>query len=311
MNKNTSLDWCSITKKSQEKIMGTDIFCEIICEPEERGLAKKALEEAFDFFTSFEKRFSRFKTHNELWELNESEGGKVSHELFALLKTARQYFYETNGLFDPSILPALESEGYAGAYQNIPGERQSFSDLILDTINETATKPQGLKIDLGGIGKGFAVDMLDATLSKHFDHFLIDAGGDIYLRGANKKDGYSFWAIDIENPLEKETSPATLLLRDTAVATSGINRRNWEKDGEQKHHIIDPNTQKSSLSDLVTVTVIAPETTRADILAKTLFLKGKQAGLTFANAEHIPAVFVDQTGKAFFSHAMKPYVWKA
>ncbi|MCW1888297.1 MAG: FAD:protein FMN transferase, partial [Candidatus Moranbacteria bacterium] len=294
-----------------KEIMNTDILCEIMHLPEEQEKAEKCLRQVFSLLRNFEDRFSRFKKDNELWHLNHSHVHAPSKELFELLSSSQYFHHLTQGLFDPSILPALENEGYASGQYTSQKNTPTFSELILTTSPPTVTKPDKLFVDFGGIGKGYIVDQVAAYLSLHFENFLIDAGGDIYTRGVNAKEDYPYWVIEVEHPDVEQDPAALLLLTDMAVATSGRNRRHWIKNEKVKHHIIDPRISESATLDFLSVTVIAPSVISADVLAKTLFISGKDKALTLAEDFHIPAVFIKDDGTVIINSYAQPYVWQA
>lgn len=304
--------WYSFRQEAHRKIMNTDILCEIDFHDGQEELAVRNLEELFLNMERFEERYSRFKKDNLLWQWNHSQSMKVDAEFFELL-AATQYFYrQTGGLFDPSILPVLEKEGYTGApYQPQNVRTSAFSTLSLDRPTLTTKKPLDLLVDLGGIGKGYVVDQEAKRLDQHFDNFLIDAGGDIYARGVNQKEGYPYWAVAVEHPLPDHESSALLLLSDMAVATSGRNRRHWKKDGEEKHHLINPLSERSAQGDYLSVTVIAGSTVAADVLAKWLFIAGREQAPLLAERFRIPAIFVTDDGTVTLNHFAQAYVWKA
>jgi thiamine biosynthesis lipoprotein len=305
------MKWISVKKEVSGTIMKTDIVCEILCADLDTSKARSCLEDAFEIFRDFEARYSRFIVNNELWQLNMSEKTILSPELFDLFARSKRYYEMTGGIFDPSILPIMEASGYTGVYADyVTNIKSDFSQIILDEATHTVERPKDLMIDFGGIGKGFVVDKVVKFLSEHFENFLVDAGGDIAVRGENKKDGYAYWAIDIEQPKMPDESVALLLLKDIAVATSGRNRRHWVKEGESKHHIIDPVTQESASEDLLSVSVIAASATEADVFAKTFFIAGKDKGMEMAESLKIPAVFIDKEGIATRNHFVEPYVWK-
>ncbi len=305
------MTWQSAEKRVSQEIMKTDILCEVLSEYHNDAEMLASLEQAFALFRDFERRYSRFSRDNELWAFNESEGGPISRELFHLLEEARRYHDATGGIFDPSILIPLEQEGYAGAYGGkVAGEPVPFSALQLDHETLTATKPIGLKIDLGGIGKGFIADKVAAFLAKEYQHFIVDAGGDIFASGSNRKEDYPYWAIAVEHPLRQDEPAALLVLSNLAVATSGCNRRHWTKNSEEKHHIIDPSSQKSAETDLLSVTVVAESVTRADVFAKTLLIAGSTRGSVLAETLGIPAIFIQKDGHVIRNQSMEPYVWK-
>lgn len=306
------MEWKSVRQEVLGTIMKTDIVCEILCAASEEARAFVCMEKAFDMFRDFERRYSRFIADNELWQLNMSEKSVVSRELFDLLEKAKRYYEITGGIFDPSVLPVMESSGYTGAYARYaPQAKGDFSQLILDAKTQTVTKPKNLMIDLGGIGKGFIVDSVARFLGEQFENFLVDAGGDIVARGVNVQEQYPYWAIDIEHPSMPNVSVALLLLKNMAVATSGRNRRHWVMQGQEKHHLIDPATQKSASHDLLSVSVIALNATEADVFAKILFIAGKEKGMYMAEALHIPAVFIDKEGIVTRNHFVETYVWKS
>lgn len=312
MNPKDSL--VSVEREVQRDIMNTDVYVKILSHQENKKTLETHLDEIFFYFRDFECRFSRFREGSELSQFNRGQGGRVSRDLFSLLETAKDYSLETDGIFDPAILPALEMAGYANAHTasiEKHSTRHSIQELSFNQKNQRISKPESLKIDLGGIGKGYCVDTVSQKLHRWgYEDFVVDAGGDIYASGVNQEEGYPFWAFDIENPFEKEQSIATILLCDEAVATSGRNRRAWIKDGISKHHLIDPITQDSAHSDLMTVSVIAPKVAMADVWAKTLFILGLSRGLAMAEKKRLPALFVTSEGEQVPSSLWLKKVWQ-
>lgn len=302
----------TLERRVEGEIMGTDILLRIASSDESKEVMADSLEDAFQMMRHFARRYSRFIKGNELWQFNQSTGGAVSTELFDLLSRAKKHYKETEGFFDPSVLPSLEREGYAGAY---PDSNDVFplspDDLVLDASIQSARKPLGLKLDFGGFGKGYIVDRVTEKLGRKYRHVLVDAGGDIALRGSDVGRGESSWIIGVEHPLEHDTDLCLLSLSDQAVATSGKNRRVWQSAGEEKHHLIDPATRQSSRSDLLSVTVIALTAEAADVAAKTLFLLGSNAGRISALERSIPAIFFDTAGTFEINNFAQPYVWNA
>lgn len=304
--------WLSLRKQTLKEIMNTDILCEILHTPEQAAQAQICMDQVFVLLKEFESAFSRFQKDNELWRFNHSQGGLLSQELFDLLSCAQYFHIMTDGLFDPSILPFLEKEGYESKVyvpNPLDTQKRAFSELTLDRTTLHAEKPLDLMLDFGGIGKGYIIDRVAAYLSQHFDNFILDAGGDIYAHGTNKKENYPYWVVEIEHPDAENDPVALLLLKDMAVATSGRNRRHWIQNNQSKHHIIDPRTTKSASLDFLSVTVIAACTTSADILAKMLFISGNKDAPALAEKFHIPAIFVREGGSVFINHYAEQYVW--
>lgn len=237
-------------------------------------------------FVASERRFSRFCADSELSRLNREGGLSIaSTEMFAALHRAREYFELTDGLFDPAIGAALEALGYdrsfapgrldRGAVAPAP-RAATFAEVALDATTQAVTLPPGVRLDLGGLIKGFTVDRAARRLC---GTGAVDAGGDAFLRGGGP-DGDG-WLVDVEDPVEPARLVASLRVRDRAVATSAANRRRWRAGGRVRHHLIDPRTRRPAETDLAQASVIAPSAELADVLAKTAFLLGARAARRF------------------------------
>ncbi len=299
----------TIERRIDGEIMGTDVLIRIASRNASKQAMEMALDESFRSMREFADRFSRFRTDNELWRFNESEGGKVSIELFDLLSRAVSHFRTSSGRIDPSVLPALEREGYHGAYVGtVPKEKIDFTMLAIDPATRSVRKPRELKLDFGGFGKGYIVDRIADKLAGRYPHVLVDAGGDIAVRGSDVGRGETGWIIDVENPATRESSGILLRLSDGAVATSGKNRRTWKAGGSTKHHLIDPATGAPSESDLLSATVLAPDCETADTLAKQLFLLGKTEALETAERDQIPLIVFNESGTATINRFAESYV---
>jgi len=259
-------------------------------------------------FARFEQRLSRFKADSELAQLNRRPCTEcpVSPELYAALEVAFWAAQATNGLYDPTILPALINAGYDRsfdllegklAYQFEPGQaemayaaaacptRFTFRDVQLDRLRQTVTRPPQLQIDLGGMGKGWTVDRA-ADLLQGEGPFLLNAGGDLYAHGfpANQQG----WEIELVHPLAPEATLGRLYLANRALATSTLAKRRWKKGSQVMHHLIDPRTGRPAKTNALSVTVIATRTVLADIYAKVGLILGAQAGLAYL--EQLPNV---------------------
>ena len=153
------------------------------------------LEGAEEVFHGIEQRFSRFRPSSELSRLNAQAGEEVavSPQMFRLLELSLEFHRRSEGTFDPAILPSLQTAGYDRSFELVARESEgpvaelrrakgSIEDVRLDRERLTVQVPPGVLLDLGGIGKGFAVDEAASVLSPTRD-FLIDAGGDIYAAG--------------------------------------------------------------------------------------------------------------------------------
>ena len=144
------------------------------------------------------------------------------------------------------------------------------------------TLPEGVGLDLGGIGKGWAVD-LSARLLSPFRSHAIDAGGDMYLAGV-QADG-SPWTVGVQDPSHSEEDLLVIAVSDRAVATSSVSRRRWINHGKEQHHLIDPRTGRPAKNGVLAVTVVADSVARAEVLAKAGLLLGPVLGPDFLARE--------------------------
>jgi thiamine biosynthesis lipoprotein len=151
-----------------------------------------------------------------------------------------------------------------------------------------------MRLDLGGIGKGWAVDRAAQTLAPVGDA-LINAGGDIYAMGS---DGHhEGWTTGVEHPFGSELI-STVELRGRALATSTTALRRWTRNGESRHHLIDSGSGRCARSGVASVSVIAATTVEADVYAKSALIMGEAAGCEFLARVRSPGIFVRDDGPA-------------
>ncbi len=253
-------------------------------------------------FSRIERRLSRFDANSELSQLNRcpAERFQASPELFEAVQTALWAAQATDGIYDPTILDSLERAGYDRSFERIasPASYQldgtenarqdaagprpfSHQDIALNVFTREISKPPGLRLDLGGMGKGWAVDRAaDRLLGA--GPFLVNAGGDLFAYGA-PDDGQG-WPIDLVHPLRVQHFMAGLRLKDRALATSTIVKRRWNKNGRLMHHLIDPRSGQPANTDALSVSVIAQRTLLAEIYAKAALILGVEAGLDYLQA---------------------------
>lgn len=315
------MTWHARERELKGEIMRTDIFIKVLSETRDPDLMDADLESVFVLLRNFEARFTRFQEESELSMLNASIGPhRVSDDLWDILWRCRGYFDETGGVFDPTVLPTLEREGYAGSYgtdafgrSESDGSEEprkfSFADVVLHAETRTVTRPAGCRIDLGGIGKGYVVDRAAELLRALYADFIVDAGGDMRIAGRDRLAGYPYFAIDIEDAVRKSGSAGTLLLSDRAVATSGVNRRKWHIGGAEKSHLIDTRSGGSIEGEIMTATVVADTAERADVMAKTLCLLGQDHWRAFAEEKRIPAFIILKDGTIETNQFIQPYLW--
>jgi thiamine biosynthesis lipoprotein len=151
----------------------------------------------------------------------------------------------------------------------------------------------GARLDLGGIGKGFAGDRA-ATLLALAGPCLVNAGGDVAVRGGT-------WPVGVQTA----RGTLTLELSEGALATSGRDRRHWQRGGRELHHLIDPRTGRPSRADLIRVTVVGVDAVVAEVWAKALFLAGADAAVAEADRLGIPSVITTKAGSTLLAGGLR------
>jgi len=256
-------------------------------------------------FERVEACLSRFRPESELCALNRASGAPfvASPLLLHAVSLAIEAARATDGIFDPSVLPALETAGYDRSFEQLPSNSvtvlapppvRDYRAVLLDPSTSTITLDAGCRIDLGGIGKGLAVDLaIEAT--DVLSHRCINAGGDIAVRGTPEPG--SGWTIELEDGGDRGEAPLSVTISDCALATSTIIRRRWQSGMGECHHLIDPQTGLPSTSPMRTVAAVARSCVEADVAAKTALLLGED-GLAFLDAHGLHGLAVRRDGSA-------------
>ena len=246
-----------------------------------------ALNDAIALAEQWESRFSRFRPESELSRLNGSSGSaiRVSQDMLALVKIAIEAVRETNGRFNPAVLPRLELLGYDRTFGEIkdtsliPAEPLPLHDPMswidgveIDAVASTVLLPDQVRLDLGGIAKGAFVDRLASDFA-HWPGGCVDAGGDLAVWGS-PPTGAS-WRIGVEHPCVPDEDVVSMVVTGgpmTGIATSAPNRRVWTHGGQTVNHLIDPVTSRSIATTSPQITVIARDVVTAEILTKSLLV---------------------------------------
>jgi thiamine biosynthesis lipoprotein len=285
----------------------------------ERENTPAALSHIPEWFEEWEQSLSRFRYDSELTRLNQTHDQpiRVSEILWDVFQTARKAEQMTDGLVTPTLLDAIVEAGYDRPFDVLPHLSTPTVDSVLtisqpltaiafDDSTRTITLPIGIGLDFGGAAKGWAAHQAMKRLQTE-GPVLINAGGDISISGP-RTDGYP-WKIGITDPFYKGEEVEVLHLNACGVATSGKDRRRWMRNGVFQHHIIDPLTGEPAETDLLTVTVVAPNVMEAEAAAKAVFILGSRAGLEWIEArpEHA-GVFILENGEMLYSNNMGNYL---
>lgn len=261
--------------------------------------ALETFEEVFREFDRLEALLSVWKDGSDVIRLNKNAGispVRVSDDTVAVLRAATEISELTRGKFDITFGALSDIWRFDHDQDGIVPDRQlieirlpriDYRAVQVDATAHTAfiNRPN-VKVHLGGIGKGYAIDRAIAILrGRGFADFIIQAGGDLYVAGSN---GPHPWRLGIADPRGPHDPFATLDVRDGTFSTSGDYERSFMKDGKRYHHIIDPDYGEPSISGCRSVTIVADRAVVADALSTGIFLLGPHEGMKLI--EQLPGV---------------------
>lgn len=307
--------WCNaanadVWRQHGFKPMGTQAYIEVLAK--DAATADQAIAVVEAEFARVNALMSPWVDSSELSLLNR-EAAKhpvtVSKEMWDLLQRSRQVSELSHGGFDITFA----SVGFQFDYREhkkptaaeLAKQKQWINYRFVELLpnNQVKFSKSAVKIDLGGIAKGYTVERSIQLLKQlGIQHALVSAGGDTRLLG--DKNGRP-WLVAIKHPRAEERHVAELPLVDQAISTSGDYERYFIEDGKRYHHILDPKTGQSP-TELMSVSVIGPDATQTDALSTTLFVLGLDKGM--ALIEQIPdyeAVFIRQDRQMFFSSGLQ------
>jgi thiamine biosynthesis lipoprotein len=275
-------------------VMGT--LAKAITVAADSNTAKQCIEAAFTEIEKIDDLMSYHKSDSEISELNRdgfARAVKVSKSTYEVLQRSIEFSKLSNGAFDVTIGPLVDLWHSAQDANSLPTDAKlqqarskvGYDNLILDA-NETSVRfaVEGMRVDLGGIAKGYAIDKAVEVMQKSGAlGGMVDIGGEVRCFGLPPA-GQKKWRIGLQNPDKAEDglnagAPLLVLnLTDAAVATSGHYRRFVAIGGKRYSHIIDPEKGQSSES-LASVTIICPSAVDADALATAVSVMGAEKGL--------------------------------
>jgi FAD:protein FMN transferase len=293
-------------------IMGTRITVELWAD--DKAKAEQAIDAVLAEMRHIDDSMSTYKPASEVSQVNAHAADgpmPISKELFDLLTTAKEYSVITDGAFDITYA----SVGYMYDFRKRirPDEAQiahalpavNYRHVLLDPKKLTVQFSQkGVRIDLGGIAKGYSVDCgINVLKTLGFTRAYVSAGGDSRIIG----DRFGKpWVVGIRDPRK---GPGEVIARvplvDAAISTSGDYERFFDENGVRYHHIIDPHTGHSA-SKVRSATVIGPYATRTDGLSKTAFVLGPEKAMEIYNRiDDIDAIIVKLDGTVIYSKGME------
>ncbi|MFB3737611.1 MAG: FAD:protein FMN transferase [Candidatus Velamenicoccus archaeovorus] len=281
------------------RAMGTSVS--LIADPRSRPDAFARAARAVELtFVREEFRFSRFRGDSELARVNARAGRwtKVSPGFATLLAYALDAAASSDGLFDPTVLPALVAAGYDRDFDElIAGARDAlhpsepcgrWPDVELD--GDLVRLPVGVGLDFGGIAKGWTVDLAaHDAVGQGLPWAIVNAGGDLRIAGSPPLDGFP---IGIDDPEVPGAEVLRIRVDRGAVATSSITARAW---GPGRHHLIDPRTALPADTGILQATVWAETCAEAEIRSKWALLSGP------SSLDHVTGVLVTTDGRVLMN----------
>ena len=289
--------------RATARAMGCD--CEILIDG-----GADLVAQAFARVRELEATLSRFLPDSELNTLLSTTDRwvDISPDLFSALRWASRLYDETAGRFDPTIRTALEALGYDRTFREIDLElaprpttpAPGFGGVQLDARRPAARVPAGLAIDLGGVGKGLAADIVVRDMMKAgATAVYVSFGGDIQAAGEPPEGG---WNVPLMHPVTNEPI-AVHNLTEGALVMSTVAIRRWTIDDRQMHHIIDPHTGLPTSGEVIAVAVATRSAARAEGLAKAAIVAGMPGAVELLATARVTAWVVTAAGTHVVSGA--------
>lgn len=274
-----------MAERKINKLMGTRVIIDIGLPLNGSPPAEEKIEQIVDFLYDYQARLSRFNPNSELNALNNDPNQQV--EVSPLLADAIQAALDasemSSGLVDPTLLSFLESAGYqeswdnqrqidlAEAVERLPDRRgeanpdSPWRQISVDGL--VVSRPPGVKIEIGGSGKGLAADLAANLVDGLYQDWLINLGGDMRLGGERPRQ------VEIISPFDNQVVDVFPVQRG-AVATSGIDSRLWSREGKVYHHLLDPASGEPVFSGIVAATAYGASAVEAEVKAKMALMRG-------------------------------------
>ncbi len=299
-------------------LYGTTVKLDVCYIPEEEEELKPAFAEAWKKLESIQEEMNVFNEQSELADINRSypEAIQVSEDMYRILQQSLYYNQLTGGMFDVTVWPLIKlwkkaaKENRYPTTEELAAVRSRIGSKNIELPGEIRVrlKNADVKIDLGGIGAGFAADEAAKIFRTHgFANFLVDAGGDMFAGGSNCEG--KKWRIGINDPRDKAKFVDVVELSDMAVSTSGNYEQYFEIQGERWSHIINPVTGYPQRG-VASATLIAPRGIDVDAVATALCVWDARTAIAFVDKmgpEWASVIFSGETDEGLIRTESKNY----
>jgi FAD:protein FMN transferase len=291
---------------STKEMMNTFVTITVYSNNEEK--ANSVINLAFEEIKIIEKKLSIFDNNSEIYKLNENKFLITNDfDIRYIINESINYYHLTNKAFDITVQPILELYSESFRINNSPPSDIQIQELLEKIgANNILIKDNGIyflndkiKITLGGIAKGYAVDKAVLKLKENnISSGIVNLGGDLFSFG-KKPDGNEF-IIALQNPRNKEDYIAKFNISNKAVTTSGDYEKYFD-DEKKSHHILNPITGKSALG-VISATVISDSAIKSDALSTAIFVLGHKKGIELINSlENTEALIITTDKELFYS----------
>jgi thiamine biosynthesis lipoprotein ApbE len=254
---------------------------------------KLAIDEAFAAIVEVDRLMSNYRDDSELSHVNRLAGGgpvTVSDPMLDVVRAAQRVSASSNGAFDITVGPLIALWGFHDRRPHLPTSAEldavrpliNYQNLVVNGTDHTiCLTRKGMAIDLGGIAKGFAVELAANILRRRGLSGFIDAGGNQYLVGTPL--GKRVWTVGIKDPDSRDQLLGVIDTPETSVSTSAAYSNFLTLDGRAYGHILDPHALSPSTASL-SVTVLSKDGTLADAVSTAAFVLGPTAGLALIDS---------------------------
>lgn len=273
--------------------MGTT--CRVLFSAQSRAVAERLYSDIAGWLQAFETRYSRFIETSLICRINAAAGlhsVEIDDDLISIFKLCDWFHWTSRGLFDPTLLPLAQLWDYHSDSPTVPRREdiEAARALIdwksVERDGSRAFLPrEGMALDIGGIGKEYAVDrVIEKAQAAGLRNVMVDFGHDVRTLGCPPEGGP--WRVGLEDPREPGRCWSGVGVSGMAIATSGNYARGFERDGKRYGHIIDPRTGYPVDNGCLSVSVVAPTCTEAGILATAALILGPDEFSPFLGACH-------------------------
>lgn len=293
------------------RVMGTDAHVLTWQEPYPLTSPEDLLDLAEAELARLEDRWSRFRLDSDVSRINIGAGRAVAvaPETVDLLRWAQTAYERTGACFDPTLLTELVTAGYDRPFDDLPPRRSGLEGhepaagrrlprpwpVDVDPDRGTASTSPDRLLDLGGVGKGRAADMVAARLVQEGAlGACVNLGGDLRVTGATPEpEGI---IVAVEDPFVAGRTLTSVRVANAAVATSSCRRRRWRMGDDEVHHLIDPRTGRPARTGIAAATVVAPSAAWAEVGAKVAVLAGAEQAVDRLADLALSALIITEDG---------------